>query len=250
MDRRSSLYRLPGIGEVAANVRTNYAAPLHSHDTYSIGIFKGAARIWCRGRDWDVGAGTIVVLEPGEAHSGSPLSRHCLQDVILPEPAFMVEAFGSAAPFSLPEHIIADSPLANAFSLAAAKGDAAELGAAIRRLFADHGRQRSPQAQPEGDYADAVVTTGTVTAASRRQGVSRSHFSRTLKAQTGLSPRDLRRQLRVARARILIENGETLVSAALRAGFADQAHMTRQLRSLLGVTPHALRKARKAVGPL
>ena len=84
-----------------------------------------------------------------------------------------------------------------------------------------------------------------VAAASRAQGVSRSHFSRTLRALTGLSPRDMRRQRRVARARALIEGGENLASAALESGFADQAHMTRQLRSLLGVTPSALRSGKR-----
>lgn len=245
MTSNGGLYRLAGIGEIAVDVRTNYTAPLHTHDTYSIGIFRGPARIWCRGSLWEVDAGCIIVLEPDEPHRGTPLSRSCAQDMILPEAAFMIRGFGSARPLSIPRHLIADPALARGLSRAAEDRDPAMLRGLLRRLFTLHGEPALPAAAAAGPAAAAVIGAdldGGVAAASRAQGVSRSYFSRTLRALTGLSPRDMRRQRRVARARALIEDGEDLASAALGSGFADQSHMTRQLRSLLGVTPAALRK--------
>ncbi|HYN45589.1 MAG TPA: helix-turn-helix transcriptional regulator [Allosphingosinicella sp.] len=248
MASNGGLYRMAGIGEVAANVRTNYTAPCHTHDTYSIGIFKGPARIWCRGAMWDVDAGTIAVLEPGEPHRGTPLSRTCAQDMILPEAAFMIRSFGSARPFRISRHLIADPALARSLSRAAADRDAGALRGLLCRLFTVHGTPATPRAAAVGRAGAAMLGADLgagIAAASRAQGVSRSHFSRTLRALTGLSPRDMRRQLRVARARAMIEGGEDLASAALGSGFADQAHMTRQLRSLLGVTPSALRRGKR-----
>jgi len=248
MVSNSGLYRMAGIGEVAANVRTHYTAPCHTHDTYSIGIFNGPARIWCRDAMWDVDSGMIVILEPGEPHRGTPLSRICAQDMILPEAAFMIGGFGSARPFRIPRHVVADPALAQLLSRAAADRDAGALSGLLRRLFTVYGAPAPLRAAVLGRAETAMLGADLgagVAAASRAQGVSRSHFSRTLRALTGLAPRDMRRQRRVARARALIEGGEDLASAALGSGFADQAHMTRQLRSLLGVTPSALRSGKR-----
>ena len=244
MTNNGGLYRLAGIGEIAANVRTNYTAPLHTHDTYSIGIFSGPVRIWCRGGTWEVAAGCLVLLEPGEPHGGTALSRTCTQDMILPDAAFMIEAFGTARPFRIARHLIEDSALARGLTGAAAARDAAALRDLLCRLFARYGEPAPACAEVPSEPFLSPRIEGSVAAASRAHGLSRSHFSRKSRLQTGLSPRDMRRQLRVARARALIENGEDLAVAALDSGFADQAHMTRQLRSLLGVTPAALRKSR------
>lgn len=244
MQSGGSLYRVPGIGEVAANVRTHYTAPAHTHDTYSIAVFRGAARILCRGGAWDVDGRCIVVLDPGEPHGGTPVSRICGQDAILPEAGFLIAAFGSAAPFHFPRHIIEDPDLAAKLSRAAADRNGHALRAVLHQLFSLHGRPaRVPADSGESPIESAIGADldASVAAASRAHGMSRWHFSRKMRALTGLSPRDLRRQLRVARARALIESGEELASAALHSGFSDQAHMTRQLRSLLGVTPAALR---------
>jgi AraC-like DNA-binding protein len=246
----SALYRLEGIGEVAANVRTNYAAPPHAHETYSIGIFRGPARIWCRGRAWELDSGSIALLEPREVHRGTALSRQCTQDAVLPDPAFMVAAFGSEEPFAVPEAVFRSPGLAIRLSAAAEAREAGALAALLVELFARRGRSRPAQAAGLRGAGLARAMTAvrveeSVAAASHASGISRSHFSRKMRALSGLSPRDLRRQMRVARARALIESGTSLAAAAAEAGFADQAHMTRQLRSLLGVTPAALREGRR-----
>jgi AraC-like DNA-binding protein len=237
-----SIYRIAGIGEVCVDVRTNYLCPLHTHNTYSIGRFRGPATIWCRGRAWPVDAGCIVLLEPGEPHRGTPRSRSCGQDGIFPDPAFMTGRFGNERRLRIPRPVIADAALADRLSRVAAEQDAGALRNLLARLFARYGEPVTARLERAPETILIPDIQRSVAAASRAHGVSRSHFSRTLRAQTGLAPRDLRRQLRVARARALIEDGEDLASAALASGFADQSHMTRQLRSLLGVTPAALRR--------
>jgi transcriptional regulator GlxA family with amidase domain len=64
-----------------------------------------------------------------------------------------------------------------------------------------------------------------VTELARACALSRSHFSRTFKCSTGLSPQDWIRCQRIARAKQLIEKTNlTLTQIGLECGFCDQAH--------------------------
>lgn len=58
-------------------------------------------------------------------------------------------------------------------------------------------------------------------------------------ADLGLAPK---RALRIERLHVALHrtrHGESLVSAALHAGYSDQAHLTREFRALLGESPTA-----------
>ncbi|HEV2865322.1 MAG TPA: AraC family transcriptional regulator [Allosphingosinicella sp.] len=243
MADRGDLYRMEGIGEICVGVQTNYVCPFHTHDTYSIGIFRGPALIVCRGSAWKVDSGDIVLLEPNEPHRGTSMSRTCLQDGILPDSAFLTAMFGTPNPLRFPRPVVRDPTLAQRLSHAAASRDREATRALLGRLFECYAQVEPPLDVPKAAAKPGFPAGGT--ASSQGEGISRWRFARRLRRETGLSPRDLRRQLRVAYARRLIEKGETLAEAALRAGFSDQAHMTRQLRSLLGVTPAALRRSRR-----
>lgn len=72
------------------------------------------------------------------------------------------------------------------------------------------------------------------------------HFARALKASTGLTPRALVTQRRVARARVLLAGDELpLAEVALACGFADQAHFTHVFGRETGATPGAWRRGRR-----
>ena len=50
-------------------VRHEYA--LHTHETFVLGVVEeGAARFWCGGRVHVCPAGTIMLINPGEPHTG------------------------------------------------------------------------------------------------------------------------------------------------------------------------------------
>jgi len=84
-----------------------------------------------------------------------------------------------------------------------------------------------------GDMASAV-------------GLSPFHFARALKATTGMTPRALVTQRRVARARSLLLGGDLpLAEVALVCGFADQAHFTHVFGRETGSTPGAWRRSRR-----
>jgi len=86
-------------------------------------------------------------------------------------------------------------------------------------------------------------------------GYSQRHFIRMFRAATGQTPHRFVIQLRVDRARQLIEESRSsLIDVAAASGFSSHAHMTQVFRSVLGITPREYRKRqgprRKAADPL
>ena len=73
-----------------------------------------------------------------------------------------------------------------------------------------------------------------------RFGISDGHLARVFKSETGVSLVQFRNRIRLQRFfRIINEGGESLLEAALRAGFGSYAQFHRVFRSELGTTPSA-----------
>lgn len=74
--------------------------------------------------------------------------------------------------------------------------------------------------------------------------LSRSHFSRAFKKNTGLSPRDWYLQMRLDKAKGLLgESDLTISQISLDCGFADQSHFTRVFTRVVGITPFNWRRS-------
>jgi AraC family transcriptional regulator len=77
--------------------------------------------------------------------------------------------------------------------------------------------------------------------------LSRSHFSRAFKKNTGVSPRDWFLQVRLDKAKgLLTDTDLTISQISLDCGFADQSHFTRVFTRVLGVTPFTWRRSMPA----
>jgi AraC-like DNA-binding protein len=76
-------------------------------------------------------------------------------------------------------------------------------------------------------------------------GVGPFALIRAFQAETGLPPHAYLNQLRVRRARELLDRGVPPAGAAAEAGFADQAHLTRHFKRVVGVPPGAYQQARR-----
>jgi AraC-like DNA-binding protein len=57
------------------------------------------------------------------------------------------------------------------------------------------------------------------------------------KDRVGLTPHAYQDQLRVRRAKQLLDREVPIAQAAVEAGFYDQAHLTRHFKRVMGVTP-------------
>jgi AraC family transcriptional regulator len=73
------------------------------------------------------------------------------------------------------------------------------------------------------------------------------HFARAFKASTGLPPHRYFRQLRIERARSLLETTDLAVAEiAARIGYDDPSYLARLFRKHFGATPAAYRRERRS----
>jgi AraC-like DNA-binding protein len=68
-------------------------------------------------------------------------------------------------------------------------------------------------------------------------GTSRFALLRAFRARYGLPPHAYLNQLRVRRARTLLDEGTPAAAVAVAVGFADQSHLSRHFRRLVGLAP-------------
>lgn len=76
---------------------------------------------------------------------------------------------------------------------------------------------------------------------AREAGRSRSSFSRAFRELSGQSYHSFLMSMRLERAKVLIERGATVTSAALDSGFSDASHLIKNYRSYYGDTPGNVR---------
>lgn len=68
------------------------------------------------------------------------------------------------------------------------------------------------------------------------------YLIRLFQEQRGIAPHKFLIQIRLERARVLLDEGHDIVDAALLSGFADQSHLTRLFKARYGLTPGVYRK--------
>jgi AraC family transcriptional regulator len=126
---------------------------------------------------------------------------------------------------------------------------------AVRMLFL--GRQTMPQTNSRGTSAlpkhvlrrviERMRTFGSdlsLQALASESGYSRVHFVRMFRAATGYSPHNYLLNLKLERARELLQNPSmSLIDIAFDCGFSSHSHMSRIFHKAIGVTPSAYRRS-------
>ena len=80
-------------------------------------------------------------------------------------------------------------------------------------------------------------------------GLSISQLARLFRAGTGLTPGAYLRQLRMARARLLIERSSLTISEVMaQVGIRDASHFARDFRRAFGVGPREFRQQLRTPG--
>jgi len=78
---------------------------------------------------------------------------------------------------------------------------------------------------------------------ANESGYSRVHFVRMFRAATGYSPHNYLLNLRLERARDLLNNPSiSLIDIALECGFSSHSHMSRLFHRMIGATPSDYRR--------
>ncbi|MCX4761583.1 AraC family transcriptional regulator [Streptomyces sp. NBC_01275] len=256
----------PPLDLLTARFDRHVYAP-HAHEEFTVGVCVGGSEIIdYRGGRIRTGPGSIVVLAPGETHTGGPGTP--------------TEGYAYRALYAAPA-LLTDGTLGAACGIPHFREpllDDPELAAALRRAHTDLAAcpdpleaesrlpwlltaltQRHSTSRPTSDVAlpdahrltravrdrlaDELLAPPSLADLAADFGLSRYQLLRAFRTSTGMPPYAWLAQYRVARARGLLESGLRPAQAAALVGFADQAHLTRWFRRVLGVTPAAYRNS-------
>jgi AraC-like DNA-binding protein len=249
-----------------ARVAEPYAP--HLHEEYAVGACTaGREVIRYRGTLHYAGPGSVVVLEPGEAHTGGPADPpDFTYRVMYPAAGLLAEGRLAQGGRRMPrfrEPVIADPGLAAelrrlhaALGAGLLESEPLEAESRLSWLFGELVRRHaSPSRDVEvpgagrvarlvmTQLADRLVSPPALAEIAAGTGLSRYQLIRSFRTEVGMPPYAWLAQHRVSAARALLERGCRPAEAAAMTGFADQAHLTRWFRRVVGVTPGVYRNS-------
>ncbi|AKZ55419.1 putative araC-family regulatory protein [Streptomyces ambofaciens ATCC 23877] len=252
----------PPLDLLTASFDRHVYAP-HAHDEFTVGVTVGGLEVIAyRGGHIHSGPGSIVVLEPGEVHTGGPAAPEGYSyRALYAAPPLLADGTRAAALPHFREPVLDDPELAAALHAAhtdlTRRPDPLEAESRLPWLLTALARRHSTaratdDTVPGADriaravrdrLADELLAPPSLAALATDLGLSRYQLLRAFRTAAGIPPYAWLAQHRVARARGLLDAGLRPAEAAALVGFADQAHLTRWFRRVLGVTPAAYRNS-------
>jgi AraC-like DNA-binding protein len=251
----------PPLDLLTARFQRHVYAP-HAHEEFTIGVCVGGTEVIdYRGGHIRTGPGSIVVLAPGEMHTGGPGSATdgYAYRALYAAPSLLTEGTLGLPHFREP--LLDDPELAAALRLThtelAACPDPLEAESRLPWLLTALTRRHSTaratsDVVPGADriarevrdrLADELLAPPALADLAADLGLSRYQLLRAFRTTMGVPPYAWLAQYRVTRARGLLEAGWRPAEVSGMVGFADQAHLTRWFRRVLGVTPAAYRNS-------
>lgn len=245
----------------------------HTHNGFAIGIIEqGAEGFYYRGANHVAPAGSIVVINPGEVHTGQAVTeagwtyRMLYPGVPLVQKA-MGEATGRFAEipdFAEPVihddylrqlihqlHLILENPATTALeceshfvsTLVQLINRHATPSSNLPPAGNEHRAVRRVREYLDAHYAESVLLDHLAVIAH----LSPFHLLRAFRAEIGLPPHAYLTQVRVERAKALLVQGWPMAQVAFETGFADQSHLTKRFKGIVGVAPGQYLRHRKNV---
>lgn len=261
---KTKFWRDPGLQnlELLRATYVSHAFIPHVHEGFAIGVIeRGAEAFDYRHAHHVALAGAIVVINPGEPHTGQAAAasgwtyRMLYPDAgLLQQAASQVAGRARGAPL-FPSPVIFDAGLAahilGLHALLEAPGSILERESrfllTFAQLIARHADER-PAPRPPGEARQNVVGVRdyleshfgqevTLAQLSQVAGLSPFHLLRAFRRVFGMTPRAYLTQVRVSHAKRLLRAGLPITQVALEAGFNDPSHLTRRFKQVVGVTP-------------
>lgn len=246
--------------ELRLGTSFRHSYPRHWHDEFFISaITDGAGHFLYGGRDHLATPGTLVFVAPGEVHAHHDCNGGRSFRSLHMAPSFVAEV-GS-------QLLQCNDPLSNFHSSLISDPDTLHLFLKLHRSLEKPGsrlhgetrilefftrlrrhidKQRGNIVVPgreraavrcaleylHAHYDQAISLRDLATLAN----MSPYYFHRVFSRATGMPPHGYLIQLRIMRAKVLLETWP-IASVAALTGFVDQTHFTRQFRRQLGITP-------------
>ena len=256
-----------GIESVRAHF-VGHAYDPHWHDSFLVGVTEqGVQQFNCRRVRHRSTPGQVFLLEPGDIHDGlAPTDEGFTYSTLYLESAWLDQQlraqFEHAPDDSLPsfaDSLCHDERLAQATALAFQAVHTQDLRIVRQTAMDDllacltrhlHWRRRinpDPRlpltAQRARDYLHANLERDIgLEDLAHACGIDRFRLTRAFKAAFGIAPHAYLIQLRLARARRLLAQGQTPAEVAVALGFADQSHLGRWFRRAYRLTPADYRR--------
>ncbi len=246
-----------------AHYITHSFAP-HAHEGFAIGVIeRGVERFAYRRANHIAPAGSLVVINPGEMHTGAALlpdgwsyrmlypEAHVLQSVAsemsgrtrdIPFFAEPVIDDPDLATLILQVHELLEmpsTPLERESRLLPVLAHLIERHADARPTRPQRQRvQPAPAVWRVRDYlAEHYADVVTLDELAALAGLSPFHLLRTFSAAVGMPPHVYLTQVRVARSKALLAAGLPIAEVAALTGFVDQSHFSRHFKRTVGVAP-------------
>jgi AraC-like DNA-binding protein len=241
----------------------------HAHETYTFGLIEAGVEEFDYGSNvFRAGAGAVALLDPDVVHTGQAgTPSGWSYRVLYPQVSVVTEVAAElgwrAGTPRFPQTVVYDcgsAALLRAAHRAAEYGDelasSSLLRTALAGLLRAHASPgpanttvrplRAPQAvgTVRDLLADRISDPPSLAELAALTGLSQFALLRAFRDATGLPPHAYLNQLRVRRARLLLDDGLPPAAVAAQTGFADQAHLTRHFKRVVGVPPAAYQRER------
>jgi len=238
----------------------------HFHEEYVVNaLLAGAQAYRHRGGNHIAGVGALVLMNPGEVHTGECAHQqgwaYCgfyPSAQLIGRLAAEISGQSGVTPY-FRETVVFDPPLAARLNqlhqVLRDSRDTLQRETALYAVFsqvvlrhmqiAERPLRPWPQAVERARQllADCVADNLSLATLAQAVGLSPWQLNRQFSRHLGLPPVAWRNQLRVVRARRMLADGHSPAATALELGFADQPHLTRVFRHALGITPAAYQRS-------
>lgn len=222
--------------------------PNHFHDYYVIGFIEAGSRsLTCKNAEYTVKQGNILLFNPNDNHGCVQCDNKALDYRGLNIPIgtmrnLIKEITGDSTLFGFAENVISDEEL-NIYlhSLhrmimeGAEKFEKEEMLLLFISLLTQRYGQSFEKCIPdcrkeiertcsfmEDNYSEHITLDGLC----ELSGLSKSTLIRAFTKSKGITPYRYLQSVRISKAKMLLEKGNSPVEAALQAGFTDQSHFT------------------------
>lgn len=266
----SALHHDPDLGFDALHaVFTTHSFARHWHDYYVVGLVAaGAQTFWCRRATYLTPPGGIILLNPGEAHTGEVatgaggFTYHALYPTAAHIAPLMAELGRPDELPSFPAARIDDAALAadlwrlhrtradGALPLARETSWLTVLAALITRYGGERlalpavGHEPRAVARAKIYLEEHAAEPVALSDVAAHVGLSPFHLVRTFRRAVGVPPHAYLESVRIRRAQQLIAAGAALAEVAYAVGYSSQSHFTTRFRRIIGVTPGRYRSMR------
>lgn len=234
--------------------------PNHFHEYYVLGFVEGGKRhLWCKGQEYDVSAGDLLLFNPRDNHYCAPVNGEILdyRAVNIDENIMLRavrEITGKEYMPYLTQNVVYQSDIAQSVSdlYGAILSQAPKMKKEeafyflLEQVFQEYSApfEEMDISEPnmqikalctymEAHFADNITLDDLLSMTS----FGKSYLLRSFTRQVGVSPYRYLQTIRLNKAKRFLEQGIAPIDAANMAGFADQSHFTNFFKEFIGLTP-------------